>query len=301
VTTTQVAEFSEKTKDLAKVFKLEGPGASNVELEDGAELMKKYDIDIKGFLKRREELVKAQTLFNLPVTSYPDLIQLEKDLKLLQQVYRVYIDHTAMVNDFSNAMWTKVDIAALTKGAEEFDKVCRRMPKDTKELGELPTFHKLEEVIGSFKTAVPLIQQLKSDAIQQTHWKELMVTAGVEVEEFDIKKMTLNSVFAMQLHRFPDEVNEIVVTANNEQKIESELGKIESSWRQKNFWPDGMRAYKGTPEAPRGPTCSSRATRTGRPWMTTCSCCSRWAPPSTRSSCSTSSSAGRRTSRPSAR
>lgn len=32
-------------------------------------------------------------------------------------------------------------------------------------------------------------------------------------EDFDIKKMTLNAVFAMQLHRFPDEVNELVVTA----------------------------------------------------------------------------------------
>jgi len=31
-------------------------------------------------------------------------------------------------------------------------------------------------------------------------------------EDFDIKKMTLNAVFAMQLHRFPDEVNELVVT-----------------------------------------------------------------------------------------
>jgi hypothetical protein len=31
-------------------------------------------------------------------------------------------------------------------------------------------------------------------------------------EDFDIKKMTLNAVFSMQLHRFPDEVNELVVT-----------------------------------------------------------------------------------------
>lgn len=73
---------------------------------------------------------------------------------------------------------------------------------------------------------MPLIQQLKSDAIRKTHWEELMTLAEVETvalatlsrpftceEDFDIKKMTLNAVFAMQLHRFPDEVNELVVTA----------------------------------------------------------------------------------------
>ena len=146
--------------------------------------------------------------------------------------------------------------------------------QEQKELGELQTFQKLEEVVTSFKAVladseicfeptqwvwssvvvvvvafvaaeagVPLIQQLKSDAIRKGHWEELMTMAEVETawppadcnpfsvfslfsnallkigsksalteEDFDIKKMTLNAVFAMQLHRFPDEVNELVVT-----------------------------------------------------------------------------------------
>ena len=147
---------------------------------------------------------------------------MEKDLRLLQQIYKVYIDHAAMVNEYSNAFWTKFDINALTKSAEEFDKLVRRMPKEQKELGELQTFQKLEEVGGrtcleqevgivghcqhlcmslgfcseitapgllepealhhtsaprlqvvtSFKAGVPLIQQLKSDAIRKVHWEE---------------------------------------------------------------------------------------------------------------------------------
>lgn len=46
--------------------------------------------------------MKAQTLFNLPIQTYPELLQLEKDLRLLQQIYKVYIDHSSMVNEFSN-------------------------------------------------------------------------------------------------------------------------------------------------------------------------------------------------------
>ena len=80
----------------------------------------------------------------------PRLLQLEKDLRLLQQIYKVYIDHAAMVNEYSNAFWTKFDINTLTKSAEEFDKLVRRMPKEQKELGELQTFQKLEEVGGYF-------------------------------------------------------------------------------------------------------------------------------------------------------
>lgn len=47
--------------------------------------------------------------------------------------------------------------------------------------------------------------------------------------------MTLAQVFGLELHRFPDDVNEIVVTAQNELKIENELGKIDSTWRNYLF------------------------------------------------------------------
>eukprot|EP00928_Gymnodinium_smaydae_P090380 TRINITY_DN7418_c2_g3_i1.p1 TRINITY_DN7418_c2_g3~~TRINITY_DN7418_c2_g3_i1.p1 ORF type:complete len:3325 (+),score=999.70 TRINITY_DN7418_c2_g3_i1:390-9977(+) len=150
-----------------------------------------------------------------------------------------------MVHDYSNQLWTKFDINTLSKSAEEYDKKVRKMPKEQKELGELPTFLKVEEVVTSFKTAVPLIQQLKSDAIKAVHWKELMQLAGQTETTFDEKKLTLNSVFSMQLHRFPDEVNEIVVTAQNEAKIEGDLSKIESVWRQMSFLPNGLKPYKG--------------------------------------------------------
>jgi len=149
-----------------------------------------------------------------------------------------------MVNEFSNALWTKFDIASLTKNAEDFDKKVRRMPKEQKELGELSTFVKLEEVVSNFKSGVPLIQQLKSDAVRPQHWVELMEIASLDTSDFDVKKLTLSSVFAMQLHRFPDDVNEIVVTAQNELKIESELSRIESVWRNMSFVPNGMKAYK---------------------------------------------------------
>jgi dynein heavy chain len=249
VTTGQVLEFTKECKELLQQFRHEGPGSADINLDDGAELMKRFDVKVKQSQKKREELVKAQTLFNLPIQAYPELSQLEKDLKILGKVYKVYLDHSAMVNECSNTLWTKVDIAALRKNAEEFDKLVRKMPKDQKELGELSTFHKLEEVVTSFKAAVPLIEQLKSDAIKKVHWEELMHIAGVDSTDFDIKKMTLNSVFAMQLHQFPDQVNELCVTATKELMIESELGKIDSIWRNMNL---AVRAYKGDPQNPRG-------------------------------------------------
>jgi hypothetical protein len=61
VTTEQVGDFVKECEELAKQFKLEGPGSGDVSLEEGVDLMKKFDIDVKRFEKRRLELVMAQT------------------------------------------------------------------------------------------------------------------------------------------------------------------------------------------------------------------------------------------------
>eukprot|EP00397_Hematodinium_sp_SG-2012_P000029 GEMP01000029.1.p1 GENE.GEMP01000029.1~~GEMP01000029.1.p1 ORF type:complete len:4546 (+),score=1158.20 GEMP01000029.1:32-13639(+) len=244
VTQEQVEAFTVDCKELYRELKMHGPGAPDIDLEDGVELMKKCDVEVKLFQRKREELVKAQTLFALPIKSYPELNMLEKELRLLRLVYDVYLQHYSMVQEFSSMLWIKLDFASLQKSAENFDKKTRRMPKDTKELGELSTFHKLEELVSDFKASVPLIQSLKHDSIKPQHWKELMSLSGQSFE-LDLNKMSLSTVFALELHRFRDEVNEIVVTAQNELKIETELSRVESHWRNQLFEMAPYKADRG--------------------------------------------------------
>jgi dynein heavy chain len=247
VTSKQVDAFAEECKTLLTEFKANGPGSPGIELDDGTETLKKYEVDYKNFVKKKEELVKAQTLFNLPTQSYPELSQVERELRLLRIVYDLFLDHGHMVHDFSTGQWVKFEIGNLSKQAEEFVKKAKKMPREIEELAKPPlaaTFNKVEEIIQDFQNAIPLIQQLKGDFIKPVHWGELMTLSGVTIENFDLKKLSLNEVFSLKLERFPDEVNEIVVTAQNEAKIEADMAKIESIWRNMSFLPNGMRPYK---------------------------------------------------------
>jgi dynein heavy chain len=45
--------------------------------------------------------------------------------------------------------------------------------------------------------------------------------------ETSIKSMTLEQVFALNLQRFPDKVNEVCTEANQEHKNEEEISKID--------------------------------------------------------------------------
>lgn len=56
----------------------------------GVELLKQYKQEVDKFETERQELANAEKLFDLPITMYQELIQVQKELKGLEQIYAIY-------------------------------------------------------------------------------------------------------------------------------------------------------------------------------------------------------------------
>ena len=52
--------------------------------------MKSYKIELIKYETTRSDLANAEKLFDLPITMYPDLLQVQKDMKALEQIYALY-------------------------------------------------------------------------------------------------------------------------------------------------------------------------------------------------------------------
>ena len=60
---------------------------------------------------------------------------------------------------------------------------------------------------------------LKHEALRERHWRELMQKCGQEFTTSP-ESMSLEKIFAMELHRFKDVIIEIVTAASKEMSIE---------------------------------------------------------------------------------
>ena len=54
------------------------------------ELLKTFKEDFNRFEKDRQELANAEKLFDLPITMYSEMQQMEKELKGLELIYGIY-------------------------------------------------------------------------------------------------------------------------------------------------------------------------------------------------------------------
>jgi len=86
----------------------------------------------------------------------------------------------------------------------------------------------LEERLKQFRDSLPLLMDLKHDAMRDRHWRKLMQQTGIEFD-MNPETFTLQNIFAMELSRFVDDIADILNTAIKEAAIEKGIKYLPSS------------------------------------------------------------------------
>ena len=125
---------------------------------------------------------------------------------------------------------------------EGFKEQLGKMDKEIKGLGP---FRMVEETINGFQQSLPLIQNLKGDALRERHWLKLMELTG---KTFDMnpRTFTLGSLFELNLDQYEDDIMAICGGALKELNIEVGINAIADTWRLQRF--DVVKYFKGPQE-----------------------------------------------------
>ena len=225
VTQEQTVAFSEELAGVKRDFLDGGPGISG-DLDRGVLLCREYEAKVRELIARKGGLVNAETLFGLDITPYPALNLVAGELEQLTLIYALYSEQAAFQDSMSTTLWGELDILKLQQGAEVLEKKTRKFPKN---LQENTIFKDVQATIFGFKDSLPLIVNLKNDAMQPRHWGRLMEVTGTSFE-YNPKTLTLGSIFAMQLSRFTESIEEIINEAVQELKIQNEIRRVEHTW-----------------------------------------------------------------------
>ncbi|XP_043835576.1 dynein axonemal heavy chain 10 [Dromiciops gliroides] len=241
ITRTEIADYSHEIKDFARRFYREGPGSVGEDLDKGMELLAVFEKELVKHERNRQELANAEKLFDLPITMYPELLQVQREIAGLRQIYDIYHAQKAAKEEWSQTLWVNLNVQFLQEGIENYLRALRKLPRQVRSL--TVAFY-LETRMKAFKDSIPLLLDLKNEALRERHWKELMEKTGIFFEMTDT--FTLENMFAMELHKHTDVIQEIVVAAVKEITIEKGVKDILDTWENMKF--SVIKYFKGTQE-----------------------------------------------------
>ncbi|XP_038644344.1 dynein heavy chain 10, axonemal-like, partial [Scyliorhinus canicula] len=143
-------------------------------------------------------------------------------------------------DEWAETLWADLNVQLLQEGIDGFLKAFRKLPKDVRSLSV--GFY-LESQMKEFKESIPLLLDLKNDALRERHWRTLMQRTDTEFE-MRAETFTLANMFAMQLHKYIEVIGDIVTAAIKELGIEKGVKEVVDTWETMKF--TVQKYYKGT-------------------------------------------------------
>ncbi|KAM7359342.1 dynein heavy chain at 89D isoform 2-T2 [Cochliomyia hominivorax] len=241
MTSVEISDFWKELQEFLIDFKNNGPGSVD-DLDKGSKLMDNYGQKINTYENRRQELANAEKLFDMPMQDYIEFSRTKDDFEGMQIVYKLYKSQKSAREGWSKTLWADLDPSVLTEGVESFLKEFRKLSKQVR---QLPVAQLLELQMKQFKGTVPLMVNLKNEALRERHWIQLMEKTG---QFFDMtpERFTLENMFAMQLHKYQEIAEQILTNAIKEMAIEKGVKAVEDTWAIMSF--KVHRHYKGNEE-----------------------------------------------------
>ena len=230
ITKLLVRKFQKEANDLYEVFKKEGPSSVGSELDEGLELLSKYQVDFKNTCDRAKALNDQEKLYVLPLTDFTVLKVFKDDLEVLESIYQLYLSYSHVEQRWKSLTWKVLDLDMSERDLNQFETDLNELVQkfDNKDpLGEI------RKRMNKTKHLFFILRKLKESKLRPRHWKEIELVTKVDIDE-DIN-FKLESFWDIQLEDLEVNVNKIINQASHERKIESELQEIKEIWEGLKF------------------------------------------------------------------
>ena len=215
-------------------FEANGPGVPGLPPLDANERLRKFQRLFDERERKNVAYSAGETLFGLPVTTYPELEKTKEELGLLAKLYDLFTTVLDTITGFNDMHWADVvgftdtpkgpesNISIMVKKLEEFQLGIKKMPK---ELRGWDAYLELKKMVDEFLETLPLVEQLANPSLRERHWKALETLTGKKLE-VTLESFMLKDLLDAGILQVSEDVEEIASLAVKELAIEGKLDAI---------------------------------------------------------------------------
>nr|XP_031541762.1 dynein heavy chain 17, axonemal [Vicugna pacos] len=221
-------QFELKQHEFREKFRQEAPFSfSDPDPYKSLNKQQKSIVAMEGIM---EALCKSGSLFEVTVPDYKQLKACHKEVRLLKELWDMIIMVNTSIDGWKTTKWRDINV-------EQMDIDCKKFAKDVrsldKEMKSWDAFVGLDNTVKNMITSLRAVSELQNPATRDRHWQQLMQATQVKFEMSE--ETTLADLLRLNLHRYEDEVRNIVDKAVKESGMEKVLKALDSTWSAMEF------------------------------------------------------------------
>lgn len=189
--------------------------------------------------KKAKDLKAGMDIFGIPQPPYKELAANEKELETLNAIWTVVADWESSYVGWKDGKFREIQVDDMESAAVSIGK---RIQKLGREIKHWPVWSSIKDTVDSFKKTMPLVMDLRNDALRPRHWEQVMEQVG---KRFDPTSddFTLDSVVKLGLSQHAEFIMEMSTNSTKELAIEKSIEGIALAWETLEL---DMVEYKAT-------------------------------------------------------
>uniref|UniRef100_A0A4W6ER03 Dynein axonemal heavy chain 5 n=1 Tax=Lates calcarifer TaxID=8187 RepID=A0A4W6ER03_LATCA len=226
-----VGTFLEDCQYFYQDYEKDGPMVVGLAPQDASDRLIMYQNRFDNLFRKYITYTGGEELFGLPVTQHPQLLEIRKQLALLQKLYGLYSNVIETVNGYYDILWADIHIEKINNELLDFQTRCRKLPRALK---EWQAFLDLKKTIDEFSECCPLLELMTNKAMMTRHWKRITEVTG-HTFEVETDTFKLRNIMEAPLLKYKEEIEDICISAVKERDIEQKLKQVIAEWDNKTF------------------------------------------------------------------
>jgi len=227
----ELLEFEKKVDGLKKDVENRGPYRPDESVQQAKSQIADYRNKLQSCIKDQRKLKEGVKLFDMQMKNYKQLKEVEKTLQLMEKIWTLQERWNITWDSWKFGTFNEIDVNAMEQEAAKFISDVNRMAKDIR---DWPIWQSLSEELDQFKRTLPLILDLKNEAMRGRHWDDLR---DIISEPFDEKgkEFNLEKIFNLGFDSYAEDISQLSHSASQELSIERDLEKIKQTWYNTNL------------------------------------------------------------------
>uniref|UniRef100_A0A8C5EBC4 AAA+ ATPase domain-containing protein n=1 Tax=Gouania willdenowi TaxID=441366 RepID=A0A8C5EBC4_GOUWI len=223
--------FQEDCHHFYQEYEKDGPMVVGLAPQDASDRLIMFQNRFDNLFRKYITYTGGEELFGLPVTQHPQLLEIKKQLSLLQKLYGLYNNVIETVNGYHDILWADIHIEKVNNELLDFQTRCRKLPRALK---EWQAFLDLKKTIDEFSECCPLLELMTNKAMMTRHWKRITEVTG-HTFEVETETFKLRNIMEAPLLKYKEEIEDICISAVKERDIEQKLKQVIAEWDNKTF------------------------------------------------------------------
>jgi dynein heavy chain len=226
-----VNKFQQDVKEFTNEYTDNGPMAGSLNPKTATERLVVFQRSFDELNRKWETYSGGEELFSIPVTQFPHLVRIKKELKLLQNLYALYNEVLAKKQIYNETLWQDIDLELINTDMTDFQAKIKKLPKAVK---DWDSFTELKDTVDNLSAMVPLLDMMSNKAMQQRHWDSIMEITKAELN-LDPELFYVKDLLEAPLVQNQEDIEDICTAAVKEAEIEVKLKATVTDWEDKVF------------------------------------------------------------------